>query len=415
MKDKHLLLISYVFPPYPGIGGRRWAKLAKYLSRKGWHVHVICAKNPFPENSLWTEDVQSGRITVHELPAHYPYVLLKQKLSFFDKLEYRRQLRRLRSRHRGTIYDRALDWEQALREKALDLIRKYAIRNVIATGAPFRVMHYTVKLKRILPELNVIVDFRDPWTSGKSYGIPELGAADMQHELDLERETVLGADTVLAPSEDIIEDLRARCGGPARFETLPHTFDKEDFHEEAPADPQLEHKLSFAFVGTVYKGADPMLRDLALVLQQLKKEKPGFYKTLRFDFYTSDHKHEALFEGLSDSVRFLPPRAPAALFATLRQYTYGLVLFTPQYKDFISTKFYELFHLRLPLLFVGPEGRVSRFLVERGAGLVLAPEEVRGKLPALLAEAESKKFAFDVDVEPFTLEASVEKLETLLR
>ena len=38
---KHVLLISYSYPPYPGIGGRRWAKFSKYLSRLGFVIHVI--------------------------------------------------------------------------------------------------------------------------------------------------------------------------------------------------------------------------------------------------------------------------------------------------------------------------------------------------------------------------------------
>ena len=50
---QHILLISYTFPPHPGIGGRRWAKFSKYLSKLNYIVHVIHVANPFDEDSLW--------------------------------------------------------------------------------------------------------------------------------------------------------------------------------------------------------------------------------------------------------------------------------------------------------------------------------------------------------------------------
>ena len=52
-----LLLICLEFPPVRGIGGRRWAKFAKELARRGHPVHVIrSAGHAGQLDSLWATD-----------------------------------------------------------------------------------------------------------------------------------------------------------------------------------------------------------------------------------------------------------------------------------------------------------------------------------------------------------------------
>ena len=82
--NKHILLASYVFPPYPDIGSRRWAKFAKYLARDGFNVHVVAARNPFKEQSLWTADIKHENIYLHYLPPFFPknFILLKKRIFF---------------------------------------------------------------------------------------------------------------------------------------------------------------------------------------------------------------------------------------------------------------------------------------------------------------------------------------------
>ena len=96
-----ILLLSYFFPPYPGIGGRRWAKFAKYFTRRGLRVHVISAENPFPEISAWQHDVDSNEnIIQHPLPTGYPKILLSNPKNIFERAQYLRSGARRGSRLR---------------------------------------------------------------------------------------------------------------------------------------------------------------------------------------------------------------------------------------------------------------------------------------------------------------------------
>jgi hypothetical protein len=57
MEQKNILIIC-TFPPAPSIGGRRWAKFSKYLTRAGINVSVFAAKSNKGDKSLWTKDVE---------------------------------------------------------------------------------------------------------------------------------------------------------------------------------------------------------------------------------------------------------------------------------------------------------------------------------------------------------------------
>lgn len=415
MKNKHLLLISYVFPPYPGIGGRRWAKMAKYLAREGYTVHVLTAENPFEENSLWTTDVQHERIHVHTLPAMYPGVLLRKKLNLWDKLAYRYWVRTLSRRHRGSIYDRALAWQPVMRAKAAELIREHHIVNVIATGAPFRALYYATELKKDFPALNVIADLRDPWTAGKSYGFDRMGAEDKAAECALEQQAIANADTVLAPAPEILDDLRTRYGHDGKYVHLPHAFDPDDFSGPSTAPLFPADTISFAFTGTIYAGLEQRLEEMAAMLERLRQQYPEIYRRTRIDFYTADNRHAAMFTSVTDVVRFLSPLPPKKLYPALRNYRFALVLFTEQYKEFLSTKFWELFYLRLPVVYVGPGGRVAEFLRAHDLGLAFTGDQPVDALQGLLVNDRRKEFRFDIDTSPWSCEAVVKKLEAYFR
>ena len=89
LSPKKILIVTHIFPPTPGIGGRRWAKFAKYLSKTGNEVSVISAENHSIEKSQWEKDVLDSGIQVHRLPLLYPEILGTNPNSVFQKLHYK--------------------------------------------------------------------------------------------------------------------------------------------------------------------------------------------------------------------------------------------------------------------------------------------------------------------------------------
>ena len=68
MPNKKTLLLCWDFPPNDGIGGRRWAKMAKWLLKSGHEIHVIKSKSKVGnQNSVWLSDVKSDQIHIYEV------------------------------------------------------------------------------------------------------------------------------------------------------------------------------------------------------------------------------------------------------------------------------------------------------------------------------------------------------------
>ena len=137
---------------------------------------MIGAQNPFIERSLWDKDIEDNNIAVRYLPLKYPKVLLQEPRSIFSKIAYKIALSRMRSRTKGNYYDRALLWEGQATAATKALINEKGINNVVVTGPPFHNMHHLLKIKEDHREVNLIADFRDPWTTGKRFGIGTIDA-----------------------------------------------------------------------------------------------------------------------------------------------------------------------------------------------------------------------------------------------
>ena len=100
---KHIIIVNYDFPPNKGIGGRRWGKIAKELAGEYCIVHVIKADSlSDTDKSIWSEDVLDKDIFVHSLPRVYPKILLSQPNNILTKLLFRRSLKFVKNRFKGT-------------------------------------------------------------------------------------------------------------------------------------------------------------------------------------------------------------------------------------------------------------------------------------------------------------------------
>lgn len=381
--NKHILLVCYVFPPYPGIGGRRWAKFAKYFAKKGCTVHVINAQNPFSEISNWTEDVQSANIHIHSLPLRYPSVLVTQPKNILEKFFYHAWVKILPLFSKGTIYDRALFWKKMILKHAFALIEKHNITSVIVSGAPFHLLHHCLDIKKKYPHITLLSDFRDPWTDGKTYGMGALSKNRLEYEKKLEKETILYSDYISYPSQEFIDNNFKKKYShllknvDEKFMVIPHGFDEDDF-KNLPVDTvaQAEGPVKFLYAGSMYTGIDHILDLFINALLKIKSESPELYKRLQFDFYTDTVQYEALFKKSNlDVVRFYKPIKSREYFSKMAETDFIILFLSFPWNLNLTTKVVESLPLRKRLLAFSEKSFVTDYIQSNRIGNVIYPDQ----------------------------------------
>ncbi|MEO6903355.1 MAG: hypothetical protein ABI315_09390 [Bacteroidia bacterium] len=378
--SKHILLISYTFPPYPGIGGRRWAKFSKYLSRLGYTVHVIHAKNPFKEQSLWVEDIENEKnIKKYELNSLYPKVLLTQPKSILQKLNYKISLLIVRLLSKGTLYDKGIFWRQKMLNTSTTLIKKYDITNVIVNCAPFSTAYYALSLKKKFKNLNLIVDFRDPWTWGSGYGFSTIKGKRKEFEERMEQQVIKNFNTVLVPDIEMKIYLSQKYKSLShKIYLLSHGFDEDEIVRRKKI-PNTTIKL--LYYGTLYAGMNSIFSKIATVLSDKNKG-------ISLDIYSNENTYKNLFvekEYTSDLVQYYAPLLPKELFYKIKFYDYVLIIQPDYAKDFITTKIYEIIFSETPILLISKTGKLSEFIIENKLGLHFTPDNILDHLGMIIS------------------------------
>ncbi len=391
-----VLIVSHTFPPYRGIGGRRWAKFAKELARRGHPVHVIHSRGADDlKGSLWNADVQEHGIHGHPLPQRYPTVLFKRPLTgLHEKLMYRVWMRLLPVLVKGNWFDKAVFWERPFLAKAEALVRAHGIRHVVITGAPFRLLHFGLKLKQRCPGIVLTGDLRDPWSWGHVYGHGTLGTTREAYERMLEAAVITGYDRIISPSAAIIDHLRSTYGGdPARYVVVPHAVDPDDLGEPVPRVNDGRFRMIYA--GSLYGAQEAETYFDALVegFGHARRLHPGAFAQCQLDLYITGHdvdryRRKVREAGLADTIRFHAPLPARELFPVVRQADLVLIFIPSGNKDFLGTKFNEIFFLRRPVLHVGVPGVVSRTITSKHLGASVSVADLPLALPRIIAGEE---------------------------
>jgi hydroxymethylpyrimidine pyrophosphatase-like HAD family hydrolase len=378
---RKILIISYTFPPSSGIGGRRWAKFAKYLFRDGYDVQVITSEQSNISIGLWNKDIEElikdNRISY--ITSNFPSVLKSYPSTIFDKIKYRLSLGLLKSKIKGNYYDRSSYWKKSLLKEINKLIKQGYI-TIIATGAPFHYLHDISELKRLFPELKLFFDFRDPWVLGNNYGIEGLNSKRFEEEKNIEKETIYKADNIFVPVQAMLNTLFESYPNQMRkFKILPHGFDPDDIPKNQIKN--ISNKIKFIYGGSIYDDFDNVYQKLDLSFKKFSIEQ------VKIDIFTqSISKADKYFsKGNLSRISKVHPAIPTdELFKKILESDYFLLIFPPKFKDFLSTKFSEIIALRIPIIYIGMDGFVSKFLVKNNLGIHISPNKLETGIEELV-------------------------------
>jgi len=409
-----VLIVNFDFPPNEGIGGRRWAKLAKGLAAKGVEVHVVKADAlQAKSNSPWQYDVQHHLITTISLPRTYPKVLQKLPSTIFEKLSYKWQTFWLYQSCKGTIYDISLGWEREVIPAVDRLCKVNSIETILATGAPWNMLYELAKYKEINSTIKLLVDFRDPWIEARNYGMVGLSKERLEFEMHKQSFVLEKANWVTSPYLHLTQTLKSYApASKAHFAVLPHFFDAADFEGltiNAPAD-----EIRLVYGGEMYVECENQLIWLCRMLDLLRLHDIDVYSKLHIDFYTPTTK--AAYFTNHQGVEFHTPIGKEIVNIYAKASALILLL-TESKKDDLTTKYFEYLPMRKTLIGIGVTGEVSRFLHANGLGLNWSPETTFNQFYGDLKKLKDGDYMVDEnrDLKLFELKSAVENLLELIQ
>jgi glycosyltransferase involved in cell wall biosynthesis len=386
---KNILIISHTFPPAPGIGGRRWAKFAKYLSRAGNKVYIITAENISQENSEWTHDVKL--LEIEKLPYRFPKTLSNPVKNIFDKIKYHAAVNILSVLDTGNYYDKSIFWKEQIKKSISKYVTQKSIDTIIVTGGPFRLVYYVTGLKKKYPQITFISDFRDLWTEDLEISaLSHMSSARINVEKKYETEAVNNSDWVLTVSESM-KNYFSTLTSRDNCIVIPNGYDPEDFLDvnKTELNPELKQKqIRFVFAGTVYNNLEYILVPFFKAIKRLKHERPDLYVLFNFEFYGKFPKKYEKYVSeydISEGVSILGQKPYDFVTKKVKEAHFGVLILNDLYNFSFSTKFCEYIGQQKKIVVVAKKGTTTDFVLNNDLGFHFEPSD---PYPGLLKSME---------------------------
>ncbi|WP_027385852.1 glycosyltransferase family protein [Chryseobacterium gregarium] len=290
MELKKILIITYYWPPAGGPGVQRWLKFAKYLPEYGWKPVIYTPENPsYPltDESLMKEVPKNIEIVKTKIwePYQWAEKLNKSNKKFkagqFDVGKNQSWKSRLSIWVRGNFFipDARVFWVKP----SVTFLEKYLKENkidvVVTSGPPHSLHLIGLNLKKQLPDIKWIADFRDPWTEISYYKHLKLTRGSDKKHRKLESEVFKNADIILATSYTDAENFRKNG---ANAVCITNGFDEMHAQEKSSNTALKEEKFTLSYIGVLEQLRNP--ENLWHALNDLIRTNPDFAESFMLKF-----------------------------------------------------------------------------------------------------------------------------------
>lgn len=407
MQITNVLVISYYFPPFKRVGGRRWAKHAKYMNRGGVNTYVLAAD--FPASvSAWDQDVVEYNDKVTRISGAQPKEpFFKKKLpdGIGEKVRWKLSHYRHSTRkyfQKGNYNDISLGAGDAFLKASDRIIKEKQIGLLILSVGPFRYSSIIPVLRKKHPGLKIVIDYRDK----REDGFKGLSPARAAFETSEQEKVLSAADLVLTVNDNISEHIKTLLPGKDVF-TLPHCVD-EDFYRFSlqPAQSRDSGEDLFIYGGELYNGMEPELKTFVNFFEHYR-QRSGL--PARATFHLSYPAYGQILQ--RDGIQCADLLPKGKFIEELQKSSY-ILLFRPSWSaEAFSSKFFEILCLRKPVLYFGNKGKVSEFIEEHQLGYHVCSDRIEKAVSMIL---ENKNTGIiptaEFDLSQYTFEAYTSKL-----
>jgi len=288
-KLKKVLIVTYYWPPAGGPGVQRWLKFAKYLPEFGFEPIIYTPENPsYPlvDETLVKEVPENLKIVKtniwepYQIAEKFSKSNKKFKGGQFDVGKNLSFVSKLSIFIRGNFFipDARKFWVKPSIKFLKEYIKENHIDTIVTTGPPHSLHLIGLGLKKELPNIKWIADFRDPWTEISYYKHLKLTSGSDKKHRQLEKSVFETADLTLATSYTDAENFRKN--GANAF-CVTNGFDSEN--TSTPLSVTSEKtKFTLSYVGVLEQLRNP--ENLWKALKELCEIHPDFATDFELKF-----------------------------------------------------------------------------------------------------------------------------------
>jgi hypothetical protein len=419
---KKVLIITYYWPPAGGSGVQRWLKFTKYLPNNNWKPIIYTPKNAYFEvkDKALLNDIPAAT-EVWKYSIWEPYAL---KAKFFGEAEKNQSAGVISNKKsfknsmlnwiRGNVFipDPKVYWVKPSVKFLQDKIKKEGIKHIITTGPPHSMHLIGLGLKKAMPDLKWVADFRDPWSELDLLDEFHLLKSSRNKHQSLEKKVLQTADVTLTVSESWVEDLKRL--GAKKVAFITNGYDADDFELK----PKKNDKFIIGHYGLLNHLRNPKF--LWKTLDDICSENKEFESRLEIHLSGNiDREVIAEIESYPKLKENLKQLGYLSHAQVVQQYneTDILLLLLFNSRSGIGNypgKIFEYFATNKPILAFGPNKSDTKDLIkETDTGLYFSYEEKEIKKEILKLYKQKKLLKIN-DLKKFSRENLTVRLSDLL-
>lgn len=364
---KKILIISFTYPPNPGVGGIRIKKFAEYFNKYGFETSILTAKLPYRLEEDTNIVYQTDEELVYNVPTDKKLLNkvfqmiynIKFLESFFRNLKYYL-----------TFPDKYKWWYKYAYPKAEEIFNKEKFEIVISSSIPV-VAHFVASKLKKKYSFYWIAEYRDLWTNNHYFPTDFIYTFFSKR---LERNILKHCDLFVTVSQPLKDNL-AKIHKYKPISVITNGFEPSE-----RINTKLTELFTITYSGILYEGRrDPTL--LFKVIKKLINENKIDVKNIKIMFYgpKSDWLNRLIEKyslqnisgqfGIVDRSEILKIQASSQLLLLL-MYDH------PKEKGVYTAKVFEYLNARRPILAIGSKYSViDNLLTETNTGFISNKEE----------------------------------------
>lgn len=382
-----MLLVTYYWPPSGGVAVQRWLKMSRHFKTSEVDLTIYTPDlKSFPgyDDALLNE-IPEG-VKVIKTPILEPHDLfkrwMKSEVNTYNPLISEGKSDSWKKKVgyfiRGNFFipDARCLWIKPSVKYLTDYLSQHEHDVIITTGPPHSMHLIGLGVKKRIPAIKWVADFRDPWT--QIYHFKDFFISYPARKLHeyLEKKVLKNADEVVTVSPTCARNLAILA--QKEVQVVSNGYSEEDFMN---SNVIKDNYFTISYVGSINAERNPI--NLWRALSHLAENNSAFKNKLKIIFagLTDSSVTNSIKEfGLSDFFEYKGQIShPEAIKLVLNSDLLLLTLFESELQNGVITgKFFEYLRSGIPILALGnKKSDVAAYLEKYNAGQLFEYDDLQ--------------------------------------